>query len=127
MRQPLLASARIFPVKEQQTGELPLKAFCAFKKRIGSLLILSRTPSGRQRLAETTSCSPDPTMLQSAAIIYSLFATCKFHDVNVFEWLKYVVTAMPTLPASRIKELLPQNWSQVIVDRELVTNHSFQY
>lgn len=51
---------------------------------------------------------------QNAAIIYSLFATCKLHEVNAYDWLKYVITAMPTFPAGRIKELLPQNWNQLI-------------
>jgi transposase len=51
---------------------------------------------------------------QNAAIIYSLFATCKLHDVNAYEWLKHVLTVMPTFPASRIKELLPQNWKSLI-------------
>ncbi|THU33045.1 transposase domain-containing protein [Niastella caeni] len=40
---------------------------------------------------------------QNVAIIYSLFATCKIHDVNVYEWLKYVLTAMPTFPSSGSK------------------------
>ena len=51
---------------------------------------------------------------QNAAIIYSLFATCKLHEVNAYDWLKYVITAMPTFPANRIKELLPQNWKSLI-------------
>jgi transposase len=51
---------------------------------------------------------------QNAAIIYSLFATCRLHDVNAYEWLKHVLTVMPTFPASRMKELLPQNWNQLI-------------
>jgi hypothetical protein len=51
---------------------------------------------------------------QNAAIIYSLFATCKLHDVNPYDWLKHVLTVMPTFPASRIKELLPQNWKAEI-------------
>ena len=53
---------------------------------------------------------------QNAAIIYSLFATCKLHDVNAYDWLKFVLTAMPTFPASRIKELLPQNWKARITE-----------
>lgn len=52
---------------------------------------------------------------QNAAIIYSLFATCKLHDVNAYDWLKYVLTFMPTFPAGRIKELLPQNWKALNV------------
>ena len=53
---------------------------------------------------------------QNVAMIYSLFATCKLHslprlsrDINASDWLKYILTAMPTFPATRIKELLPQN------------------
>jgi transposase len=52
--------------------------------------------------------------VQNAAITYSLFSTCKFHNVNAYEWLKNVLTAMPTFPASRIKELLPQEKLQRI-------------
>jgi transposase len=51
---------------------------------------------------------------QNAAMLYSLFATCKLHDINPYEWLKHVLTVMPTLPVSRIKELLPQNWKAEI-------------
>jgi hypothetical protein len=53
---------------------------------------------------------------QNAAIIYSLLATCKLHDVNAYDWLKYVLTVMPVFPASRIKELLPQNWKGSIIE-----------
>ena len=48
---------------------------------------------------------------QNAAIIYSLFATCKLHDVNAYDWFKYVLTEIDKFPSSRIKEMLPQNWS----------------
>lgn len=51
---------------------------------------------------------------QNAAIIYSLFATCRLHDVNPYDWLKYVLTVMPSFPSSRIQELLPQNWKKEI-------------
>jgi len=53
---------------------------------------------------------------QNAATIYSLLATCKLHDVNAYDCLKFVLTAMPTFPASRIKELLPQNWKARITE-----------
>ena len=36
---------------------------------------------------------------QNAAIIYSLFATCKLHNVNLYYWLKHVLTVMPTFPS----------------------------
>jgi transposase IS66-like protein len=41
-------------------------------------------------------------------------ATCKLHEVNGYDWLKHVLTVMPTFPASRIKELLPQHWAERI-------------
>jgi transposase len=53
---------------------------------------------------------------QNAAIIYSLFATCKLHEVNAYDWLKYVITTMPTFPSSRIADLLPQNWKARIIE-----------
>jgi transposase len=53
---------------------------------------------------------------QNAAIIYSLLATCKLHEVNAYDWLKHVLTVMPTLPVSRIKELLPQNWKATVTE-----------
>lgn len=52
---------------------------------------------------------------QKAAIIYSLFATCRLHNVNPYDWLKYVLTVIPTFPSSRISELLPQNWKREII------------
>jgi len=45
---------------------------------------------------------------QNAAMIYSLLATCKYH------WLKSVIKLMPTHPASRIEDLLPQYWNSRI-------------
>ena len=35
------------------------------------------------------------------------------------DWLKYVLIAMPTFPASKIKELLPQNWKGSILSHNL--------
>ena len=47
---------------------------------------------------------------QRAAVIYSLLATCKKHDVNPYEWLTDVLTRIPTHPAKRVHELLPHRW-----------------
>jgi transposase len=47
---------------------------------------------------------------ERAAIFYSLFATCKVHDVNPYNWLKDVLDKMPYWKPSALKELLPQNW-----------------
>jgi transposase len=45
-----------------------------------------------------------------AGILYSLLGTCKLHDVNPYEWLKDVVTRLPTHPANQMNELLPHLW-----------------
>ena len=34
-----------------------------------------------------------PEASENSATHYSLFATCKFHNVYAYEWLKYVSTA----------------------------------
>lgn len=47
-----------------------------------------------------------------AGILYSLLGTCKMHDVNPFEWLKDVITKLPTHPKDQMNELLPHIWHQ---------------
>jgi len=50
---------------------------------------------------------------QRAAVIYSLLATCKNHDVNPCDWLSDVLTRIPTHPAKRVRELLPHRWAKL--------------
>lgn len=47
-----------------------------------------------------------------AAIIYSMIETCKQHQVNTFDYLKDVLTRLPTQKMSQIDELLPYYWQQ---------------
>jgi len=47
---------------------------------------------------------------QRAAMIYSLFATCKMHGINPYTWLKDVLQRMHLYKASEIFFLLPQHW-----------------
>jgi transposase len=47
---------------------------------------------------------------QRAAMIYSLFATCRLHGINPYDWLKDVLERMHLYTTSNIAELLPQNW-----------------
>lgn len=57
-------------------------------------------------------CSHDAA--QNAAMIYSMFATCKLHEIDPYHWLKSVLKLMPTYPSSRIEDLLPQYWNSRI-------------
>ncbi|MCK6612564.1 MAG: IS66 family transposase [Bacteroidia bacterium] len=50
---------------------------------------------------------------QRAAIIYSLLATCKQHEINPYEWLVDVFEKLPTRKVNQIDDLLPQNWKQL--------------
>lgn len=47
-----------------------------------------------------------------AAMLYSFLATCKQHGVNPYEWLKDVLTRIPTHHVNKLEELLPYNWKQ---------------
>ncbi len=45
-----------------------------------------------------------------AAMFYSFFGTCKKNNVNPYLWLKKVLEIIPTYPANKIGDLLPQNF-----------------
>ena len=47
---------------------------------------------------------------ERAAIFYSLFATCKVHHVNPYNWLKDVLDKLAICKLEQLDELLPQNW-----------------
>lgn len=49
---------------------------------------------------------------QRAAMIYSLFATCRYHQINPYDWLKDVLKRMHLYTTSNLAELLPQNWKK---------------
>lgn len=44
-----------------------------------------------------------------AAMFYSFFGTCNKNNVNPYQWLKKVLEVIPTYPANKIGDLLPQN------------------
>lgn len=47
---------------------------------------------------------------QREAMVYSLFATCKLHDIDPYAWLKGALERMHKYTTSNLHELLPQNW-----------------
>jgi transposase len=53
----------------------------------------------------------DPQKGENLAGLYSLVSTCEAHDVDPLAYLKDVLLRVDTHPASRIDDLLPQNWS----------------
>lgn len=55
-----------------------------------------------------------------AAAIYSFFATCKKHQVNPWQWVKYVLENLMTTSRKNIHELYPQNFKKTL---EKQSNH----
>lgn len=49
---------------------------------------------------------------QRSAMVYSLFATCRLHNINPYDWLKDVLMRMHLYTTNNIAELLPQNWKK---------------
>jgi len=50
---------------------------------------------------------------QRAAMIYSLFAICKKHEVNPFDWLKHTLENIMTINHKNIADLYPQNFKNL--------------
>jgi transposase len=55
---------------------------------------------------------------QNLAILQTITSTCRLHNVDPYEYIKDVLIRIQTHPASKIDELLPQNWKQTIRDSE---------
>jgi transposase len=47
---------------------------------------------------------------RTAATLYSLVGTCKRHQIDPFAYLREVLERLPTHPADRLGELLPDAW-----------------
>jgi transposase len=52
-----------------------------------------------------------------SAMLYSLFATCKLHNVNPIEWLTSVFKNINDHKINAIEELLPQNYAVLLVNK----------
>ncbi|MDQ6890578.1 MAG: IS66 family transposase [Bacteroidota bacterium] len=48
---------------------------------------------------------------QDAAMLYSLFATCRLHDVNPEKWLTHFFENVNSTPKDKLHLLLPQNYA----------------
>ena len=51
---------------------------------------------------------------QNLAILQSIVATCKLHHVNPYEYIKDVLIRAQTHKASKLDELLPWNWPELV-------------
>jgi transposase len=48
---------------------------------------------------------------QDAAMLYSLFATCRLHNINPEKWLSNLFDKINSTPKDQIHQLLPQNYA----------------
>lgn len=48
---------------------------------------------------------------QDAAVLYSLFATCRLHNVNPEQWLTHLFENITSTPKAQLHLLLPQNYT----------------
>lgn len=48
---------------------------------------------------------------QDAAMLYSLFATCRLHNVNPEKWLTHILQHIKNTPKERLQSLLPQHYT----------------
>lgn len=55
---------------------------------------------------------------QRSAIMYSFFASCKKHDVNPYEWLKYTLENIMNINHKNIRDLYPQNYKKMIAAKQ---------
>jgi transposase len=52
-----------------------------------------------------------------SAMLYSLFATCKLHNVNPIQWLTYVFENINNYKINEIEKLLPQNYEALMIKK----------
>jgi transposase len=51
---------------------------------------------------------------QRAAMMYSFFASCKYHDVNPLEWLTYILNNISKHPVNQLEDLLPHKYKLML-------------
>lgn len=55
---------------------------------------------------------------EAGAAIFSLIETCKYHDIEAYDWLRYVLQKMPTCQSDdEIEALLPFNIDRTLIAR----------
>ena len=54
-------------------------------------------------------CGSDPGGV-TAAVLFSLIATCERHEVNCFNYLRDVLTRIAAHPMKALPDLLPYRW-----------------
>jgi hypothetical protein len=51
-----------------------------------------------------------------AAMLYSFLGTCKINNANPFEWLRDILSRIPSHSVNKLEELLPHNWASAKIN-----------
>ncbi|MES2468994.1 MAG: transposase, partial [Verrucomicrobiota bacterium] len=49
---------------------------------------------------------------QRSAILYTLIESCRTHRIDPFEYLRTILTLLPTLTTGQIKDIIPAAWAR---------------
>ena len=63
-----------------------------------------------KRLEKGTFRFPETSEAEATRTLYSLVGSCKRHQIDPFAYLKDILERLPTQPADRLGELLPDAW-----------------
>lgn len=47
-----------------------------------------------------------------SAILYSLMASCRLHEINPYDYLKDVFTRIPSATTSQLEQFIPSEWAK---------------
>ncbi len=57
---------------------------------------------------------------EAAAIIFSLVETCKYHDIEAYDWFRYVLQQLPLCQSDEeIEALMPFNVDCQLIRRQV--------
>lgn len=56
---------------------------------------------------------------ESAAVIYSIIETCKLQGVNTYDYVRDILTRLPSQKINKLEELLPGNWKNAYIPIEI--------
>ena len=89
-----------------------LERFC--DQRSHTLLSKDSSPlSGRHKPVDYSDITSNGSLQSDARrVSIKLASTCRYHQINPFDWLKDVLERMHLSTTSNMAELLPQNWKK---------------
>ena len=70
----------------------------------------------------SNTCSSARTRPASNAVVYTLVANCRLHGVEPYEYLKDVLTRLPSATSQQLPDLAPRRWKAARLKQPAVTS-----